>query len=413
MRVSLITKFAVRTLRRKVRRTLLSVIGVGFGCAIAVFMIAFMRGSGEIRIRSIAESGFGHIRIAPAGWEESDEHELRLQNWSEDLEVVRSMKGIKVAAPHARSSALLAFGTRVTGTEMLGVDPSAEHEMNRLVRAVSEGRYLQPGDRDVTVIGSSIAKRLDVELDDDLLLTVAGEDGSVEYAMLRIVGIVNTGSREIDASICHVTLDDVEQLTGLDGPAEISITLHDYREIDRMVPRIQEAIPEGDVVLTWKEVVPSQGGDAASDRAFMNLMIGIVILVVVLGVTSAQLTAILERKREFAVLTALGMRSTQIMRLVFLEAAVVGVFGAAAGLLLVTPLVYHTATKGLDFAGMMGGEVAMSGVLFEPIIYSDMGFWMIPYALLLALASTVIAVLYPAWFAVKVNPTSALSLREA
>jgi ABC-type lipoprotein release transport system permease subunit len=145
----------------------------------------------------------------------------------------------------------------------------------------------------------------------------------------------------------------------------------------------------------------------------MDLLTGIVIVMVVLGVTSAQLTAILERRREFAVLIALGMKSRQVIRLIVSEAVVAGVLGAALGLLLATPLVYHTATTGLDFAALMGEDLAISGVLFDPVFYSDMGPWMIPHALILALVSTLIAAIYPAWYALRTNPTSALSLREA
>jgi ABC-type lipoprotein release transport system permease subunit len=413
MRVSLITKFAVRTLGRSVRRTLLSVVGIGIGCAIAVFIAAFMRGSDRLRVRGVAESGVGHLRVAPAAWEKSRDNELRLQDWQAELATVKSLRGIGTVAPHARATALLAFGTRVAGVEIVGVDPQVEQHINRLVRELSEGRYLQPGDRSVTVVGKAIAERLEVELDDDLLLSVVGEGGEVRYAMLRIVGIVSTGSRDIDGTICHVTLEDIEEFTGLGGAAELTITVDDWRRFERVASEIRPLLPEGDAVLTWKDVVPGIGGDMESDGAFMDLLTGIVIVMVVLGVTSAQLTAILERRREFAVLIALGMKSRQVIRLIVSEAVVAGVLGAALGLLLATPLVYHTATTGLDFAALMGEDLAISGVLFDPVFYSDMGPWMIPHALILALVSTLIAAIYPAWYALRTNPTSALSLREA
>ena len=414
MKTSLTTKFAVRTLGRSKRRTLLSVIGVGIGCAVALFLTAFMRGANEMRVQSIADSGFGHLRIAPGGREKSRESALRLQDGRAELETVRSMEGVKVAAPHARSTALLAFGTRVAGVELLGVDPPAEQAISRIARAMSEGRYLETGDRGMTVIGRAIAERLDVELDDDLFLTVVREGGEVEYAMLRIVGIVHTGSRELDASICHVALDDVRQFTGLDGAGEITITLDAVRKVEQTAATLRTVIPEGDDVLTWKEVHPAQGADFESDQAFTNIFIGIVVVVVMLGITSAQLTAILERRREFAVLMALGMKGIQVTRLVLAEAAALGVLGAAAGLLLAMPLVYYTATTGIDFSKVMGEEgTSISGVLFDPVMYSDMGLWMIPHALFVALISTLIAALYPAWYAVKTDPTSALSLREA
>jgi ABC-type lipoprotein release transport system permease subunit len=412
MRGSLITRFAVRSLGRNGRRTLLSVIGIGVGCMVALFIAAFTRGTMEMRVRSIAESGYGHLRIAPAGWDVNRDPDLRIRDWRRELDAVESIEGIEIVAPHARTTALLAFGTRVVGVEMLGVDPVAERKLNRLVRAIQGGRYLVPGDTGVTVIGSTIAGRLDVELDDDLFLTVANRGGDMEYAMLRIVGIVYTGSRDIDASICHVTLADVQRFTGYEGASEITVAIDEPRDVDRIASKLKDVILEGNEVLTWKEVLPEQGGDAESDRAFMNLFAGIVILVCILGVTSAQMTAIMERKREFAVLMALGMQGFQVIRLLLVEAAAMGILGAMVGLVLATPLVWHTATVGIDFESLLKMEFTVSNVLFDPVLYADMGAWMVPYALFISLVSTITAALYPAWYAMRTNPTSALSLRE-
>ena len=413
MTVPLLAKFAVRTLGRNVRRTFLSVVGIGVGVGITLFMTAFMRGGMDMRVRAIAESGFGHVRVAPARWDRLRDNELRLADWRGELEAVRSVEGVAVAAPHARSTALLAFGTRVAGVEMLGVDPEAEIKISRIARAVSEGRYLEPSDSEAAVIGLAIADRLEVTVDDDLLLTVVGSEGEIQYAMLRVVGVVATGSQDIDATICHVTLADVERLTGIEGAGEISVSLDDALAVDEMAARLNSVVAPGDTVLTWKEVVPGQGGDAASDRGFANALSGIVVVVAILGIAGAQLTAILERKREFAVLIALGMKGAQIVRLIAIEAATLAVLGAAAGLMLGAPIVYRTSTAGIDFAAIMGDDLAVSGVLFEPIIYCHMGTWMVPHALLIAVLSMLVASLYPAWFALRTNPTSALSLREA
>ncbi|MCK4681173.1 ABC transporter permease [bacterium] len=413
MSTPIIARFAVRTLGRNVRRTLLSVVGIGIGVAIAVFMTAFMRGSTQMRVRAIAESGFGHVKVVPADWDKSRDSDLRLTDWEVELATVRTTRGVKTAAPHARSTALLGFGTRVAGVEMLGVDPDAEIETSRLARAVVEGRYLKDGDRDVAVVGRTITDRLEVELDDDLLLTVVSKGGEMEYAMLRIVGIIETGSRDMDASICHVMLEDVERLTGREGAGEISVTLDDPLQMDAAVSRLRAVVSPEDDVLTWMVVVPAQGGDYQSDKGFMNILAGTVLVVVILGIAGAQLTAVLERRREFAVLIALGMKASQVVRLILLEAVAMAVMGAAVGLLLAWFPLHQTATTGIDFSTMMGGDLAMSGVLFDPIMYSVPGLWVLPYALTVAFVSTLIAAVYPAVFALRTDPTSALSLREA
>jgi ABC-type lipoprotein release transport system permease subunit len=412
MRVPILAKFAARTLGRNVRRTLLSVVGVGIGCGIAVFMVAFMRGSSQIRIRSIAESGFGHARIAHNDWARTRDNDLRLVDWEGELAAARQARNVAVAAPHARTTALLAFGTRVQGVEMTGVDPVAETKINRLVRAIGSGRYLEPGESGVTVVGSTIAERLEVEVGDPLFLTAVGASGDMEYAMLSIVGIIDTGSRDMDATICHVTLEEVERISGRVGAGEISILLENPLLLERTVSELSSVVPEGDEVVTWKEVVPQQAADYESDWAFMNMLSGIVVVVAVLGIAGAQLTAILERRREFAVLIALGMKGRQVIGLIFLEAVTMGVLGAVAGLALSFPLVYRTATAGWDITKLMG-DFTISGVLFEPVFYSEMGLWMIPLALVVSMVSMLFAAVYPAWYALRIDPTSALSLREA
>ena len=413
MSMPLLAKFAVRTMGRNVRRTFLSVIGVGVGCAIAIFMTALTRGSGEMRVRAVAESGYGHLRIVAGQWERTRDNDLRLVDWRAALEAARSTEGVRSAVPHARTTALLAFGTRVTGLEMLGVEPEAEFRMNRIARMIGEGRYLESTDRDVAVIGSTVAERLEVELDDDLLLTVVGRGGEMEYAMLRIVGIVNTGVTDLDGAFCHVTLDEMSRLTGFEGAGEITVMLDDPDALEDVASRLGTAIPAGDDIMTWKELLPAQSGDSESDEVFMNFLSVIVVVVVVLGIAGAQLTAILERRRELAVLMALGMKDRQVVGLIFLEAVAMGVLGALAGLLIATPLVHHTATTGIDLRSLMGGDFSISGVLLDPVMYSDMGPWMVSQAFLIGLASMLIAGIYPVWFALRIDPTSALSLREA
>ncbi len=403
-------QYALRSLGRSRRRTALSIMGVGLGCAIAVFATAFMRGGQTLRERAISESGYGHLRIAPEGWGQSRRDELRLQDPEAALAAARRLEGVAIAAAHVRVQGLLAFGTRVAGVQILGVDPVAEPQLNRLVRTMAEGRYLQPGDEGAVVLGRALVEQLDVELGDDLLLTLARADGELEYAMLRIVGIVSTGSRTMDAAICHATLADVERMTGLEGAAEVSVAFADPQRIAALSAELAQRV-QGDEVLSWRDVLPAMGGDAAADAAFSNMLIAIVVAVVILGVTSAQLTAMLERRREFAVLMALGLPGTKLVGLVLFEAVLMGVLGACSGLLLVSPLVWHTATAGVDFSGMMGDSMAITGVFFDPIIYADMGLWMVPYALCVGLSATLLAALYPAWSATRQDPAATLSLR--
>ena len=270
MSANLSLQYALRSLGRSRRRTGLSVLGVGLGCAIALFATAFMRGGENMRMHAIAESGYGHLRIAPKGWEQSRRDDLRLQDSAAALEAARGLEGVAVVAAHVRVQGLLAFGTRVAGVQLLGVDPAAEPRLNRLVRTIDEGRYLQAGDEGAVVVGKALVERLDVELGDDLLLTLTRADGEMEYAMLRIVGIVSTGSRTIDEAICHAMLADVEKMTGLQGVAEVSVAFADPQQVAALSAELAQRV-QGDEVLSWREILPAMSGDGRGRPSLFQL----------------------------------------------------------------------------------------------------------------------------------------------
>ena len=107
-------------------------------------------------------------------------------------------------------------------------------------------------------------------------------------------------------------------------------------------------MPAGDEVLTWGEISPEFKGHLEQDKATSRFVSGIILLIVLLGVASAQLAAVLERRREFAVLSALGMSGSRMVRLVLQEGSLLGLGGAALGLALGLPVVWRFSRTGLD-----------------------------------------------------------------
>lgn len=413
MRGSISIRYALRSLRRHARRTILAILGIGLGCAVCLFVVAFVRGEGKMMLKAAAESGAGHFRVVPARWPETRENDLRLLEWERVRDIVRSMDGIEVVAPHARQEGLLGFGTRVAGVEIVGVDPNTEQAANRLVRHIAEGHYLAPGALGTTVIGRAVAKRLDVELDDALMVTVADKDGEISSAMLRIVGIVETGSDDLDAIICHVNLEDVEHLTGRAGAADLTVLIEDPGDLEDLLSHLADNLPQDYAVVTWKEIMPEMASGVEVDKTWTRLTVAIVMIVVFLGIMSAQLAAVLERRREFAVLSALGMKSGRLISVMLIEGFVLGLLGSILGLAFGLPAAYYVATKGIDFTEMYGGaDLSVSNVLFDPVFKGDFGWWLIPLAFELALAATLLSSLYPAWFAIRTDLASALRVEH-
>jgi ABC-type lipoprotein release transport system permease subunit len=348
------------------------------------------------------------VKLVPAGWPERRDGTLRLASWRDERAVLRAMPGVVVAAPRARVEATLACGTRIVDVELVGVDPAVEQRAFLPVRRIVAGRYLATADEGAVVLGSAAADRLDVEPGDEILVTIVDARGEFVGALLELVGITRTGSVEIDAGVCHVNLPDAERMWGAPGAGEIAVLLDDAARTDRFAARAREALSGANAVLAWYEIAPELKAAADILVRYVSVMTGIMLVVVFFGVLSAQLTAVLERRREFAVLVALGMRPRQVALLVASEALALGAAGAAIGLALGCPAVWYLSTTGFDIGLVMEPEVSSGGMLFDKVWRATMGAWVVTHTLLIAFGSTALAAVYPAYFATRTDPAEAL-----
>jgi len=411
---SVAARYALRSLTRNFRRTMLSVLGVGFGVGVGILAISMVQGMERMTVDSAAAGGVGHLRVAPAGWNESRDISLRLQGGVARLEAIRGTKGVRVASPRARVGGLLGLGTRSTFVQLTGVDPGTEQQTLRYVRDPAEGRYLREGEAGAVVLGRAHVRRLRAELDDELVVTAVDDAGEMRSRLLVLVGIVETGSSAVDATVAHVTLEETQALSGRDGVGEITIQLEDSSQLGAVESALAGFVEGSDELLSWHDVSPELSQNLQSKSSFYRLAVFIILFVVLLGVASAQLTSVLERRKEFAVLAAVGMRGASLVRVVITEGLFLGVVAGLAALAWAAPLTYRIASTGIDMSSLMQSNerVALGGVLFDLVFHPGFGIWILPAAFGLSTLATVVASLYPAWFASRTDPASALRLDQ-
>jgi ABC-type lipoprotein release transport system permease subunit len=406
--MSMALRTALRNVFRNTRRSVLTAVGIGVGCALATTTIGLMDGQAHMILSAAPEGGVGHVKVVPKAWSAEQDNTLRLPDWRATRETVRTTDGVVVAAPRARLEATLGFGARIVQVEMVGVDPAVEQRAYLPARNVVAGRYLEPADDGAVVLGHAAADRLDVEPGDDVFATVVDARGEMVSAMLELVGVTSTGSLDIDAAVCQVNLPDAEKLWGEPGAGEIAVMLEDASRTDACATELRGALDGATTALAWHEVMPDLKIAADITIEYVSLATGVLLLVVFLGVVSAQLAAVLERRREFAVLVALGMKPRQIAYVVTAEALALGAAGAVVGLAIGLPVVWHLSTTGFDLGMFMDTEVTSGGMLFDKVWRAQMGVWVVTETLFIAFGSTLLASVYPAWFAIRTDPAEAL-----
>lgn len=399
---------AFRNLARNPRRTALSALGIGVGCAIALLFSSLMRGRDALVLKGAAENGIGHVLVAPQGWSESRDERLRLKEGEGLLARLKGQAGVLAAAPRIKVQALLSMGSRQLGLELKGVDPAAEPRVTRAVRRLAKGRYLEAGDKGTLVLGREAALRLNADLDDEIMATAVGPGGSLQNAMFRVVGLSDSGSPDADAGIAHVSLPDAAELSGSPGIGEIALLGSGPESVAGLKLGAKAALQGGDEALEWKEVASELKSHMDMDAGIYSLLKGVVMFLVFLGVAGAQLTAALERRREVAMLAALGVGPGRLARMILSEALALSLLGAAAGLVLAAPGLWYLVVPGIDLAKLMGQELNMAGMLIDSVFRGEAGLWLAKEALILALGATLLASLYPAWLVFRAEAAEAL-----
>ncbi len=379
---------------------------------LAVTFIGVGENSYSGMLETGARMGAGHVTIQPAGYQDAPGLDRSLP----DAEALRGALAadptVSRAVARVLGQAMFATARRSVGGALFGVDPRHEGaEDSVFLGAIVEGAPFDATDAKQIVIGRGMAQKLGVGLKKRVVYTLVDEHGELVSDVARVVGIFDTGVMEVDSGVALLPIDTVRRLLGYgEGQATmVSVFLADHRQADAARERIAaEHGGEGREVLTWKQTQPELAGIIAMDRT-MNYIIQILIgLLIGAGVFNTLLMSVLERRREFGVMMAIGARPLELFELVIAESVLVGLAGLLVGALLTIPWYWFMTTHGIDISSIQGSQTSVNGVLVDPI----MRLLLYPSSMVAILCGvlvlTVLAGLYPAWQAGRVPPVESL-----
>jgi ABC-type lipoprotein release transport system permease subunit len=258
-------------------------------------------------------------------------------------------------------------------------------------------------------VGKSLAEKLKIQLGSKVvLMTQAGAE--IQSQLLRVRGIFDTGMDDVDRHVIAVSLDDLQTLLTRPGAlTEQAVFLHRADDAERVRDFIAARLRQRPVsVLTWREAMPQLDQFIVIDDAGNYIFNGILLIMVTLGIVNTVLMAVLERKREFGLLAALGMRPALIAVMVAAESFFLTTLGAVAGLVAGLATHHYFAVHGLDISTIGDQSFSAAGVSVDSVVYSYLYPGRIRWSLFVVAALGVLASLYPAIRAARTPPTEAM-----
>ncbi|HPJ30899.1 MAG TPA: ABC transporter permease [Methanothrix sp.] len=378
---------AMKHISTRKRQTVLAVGAVGLAVAIIIVFRSVLNGSFETFFDLIFELA-PHVLVTP---KEGEEH---IYLYKTLIEFVWTIPGVVAVSPALSTTATLSFEDNVDNVEMTGVVPEDLNQVTSIGdKYMIEGDLyaIQSGRR--VVLGEEMTEELEVKLGEEIVASFP----DAKTIHLVVAGIFRTGIPEWDGS-AFVSLDTAQEFLGEgDVVTYINIQIADPYQADGVAAEISA---QGYEAESWRTLFPEFEETLAIETFSNNLILALVLLIASFGIANVMNMLVLEKTREIGMLMAMGAASSSIRRTFVIESGILGlaggVFGSGFGYLVSTYL--HSLQYTI--------EVPTAP---QPIVIK---FLVDPFDLiafpLLALALSMIAGVYPAHRASRLDPVVAL-----
>lgn len=404
--MKIILKLAWRNLGRNRRRTVLTAGTVALGLALLLVTFGLGDGSHLQMIDNAVRMGSGHVLIQRQGYHDhggvqralATESLSRVRTWFEQEVFDGSVQSL---VERVFSTGLASSADGSTAVRIIGSQPGPENEASKFGERLVAGEFLSSGAGDQAVVGAGVARKLRVGLGSKfVVLSQASGSAELQSRLLRVHGILRTGMDELDQRLVIIPLAAAQELLLLPGQVhQVAVFVEDVEGAHGLARRGRMDLPASAEVLDWAEAMPELIEFIRMDNAGNYLFNGIFLLLIAFVVLNTLMMSALERRREYALLDALGLSPAGRFFMMFTEAVLLALFSTAAGLALGYGAHLYLESQGLPLDAFYEGEgdLSAAGAVMDPVLYSRLSAERLLVSASIIMFMTMILALVPAW----------------
>ena len=396
-------QLAARNLVRQPRRTLPSLLIVSGGIVAFLLASGFMHWAFQDMRESTIRSQLGHAQVIRTGYFQeglSDPYQYLLPADASAVKAGASVP-IRTVAPRLAFNGLLAKGEDTVSFVGEGVDPEREALVSEAINII-EGRDLTDSPPDSVTLGAGLAASLGARPGDQVVLLVNTAQGRVNAVELTVAGIFNSITKAYDDVALRAPIEVVRPLMRVEGATSWVVLLERTQDTDAAISDLRKRLPQDQYeVVPWTDLADFYNKSVQLLGRQVDVMRILIGLIVILSISNTLTMAVVERTSEIGTCLAVGVRRRAILAQFTLEGLLLGLLGGVIGVVLGLLLAKLISSIGIPMPpapGMARGYI--NGVLISPTLALD-GF-------LLASVTTLIAGLFPAWKASRMNIVDAL-----
>ncbi|MCC2680570.1 MAG: hypothetical protein K0S36_134 [Nitrosospira multiformis] len=389
---------------RHKRRSAIAVGAVTFGIIALILAAGFIEWIFWGMREATIESQLGHIQISRPGYQEAgkaDPYAYLLPDAIPELEPTNGSRQIKAIIPRLSFGGLISYGDATLSFVGEGVVPEEKAILSGSVE-ISAGENLSVDDLKGIILGVGLGRNLNVNIGDKVVLLASTASRGVNAVEVTVRGLFSTVNKSYDDIALRMPIETARQLLRVKGSHVWVVLLNDTAKTDTVLQRLRDSLQKSDFeVVPWYVLADFYNKTVALFTKQIHGLKLIIAFIILLAILNAMTMSVMERIGEIGTDMALGARRIDVLRRFLSEGILLGGFGGLLGVTIGVALAAMISSIGIPMPPPPGTTRGYTGEILVT--------WNIAFeSLLLAIGATLIASIYPAWKASRMQIVDAL-----
>ena len=387
-----------------------SAIGIALGVAVLIVGLSAMNGfERELNSRILAVVPHVEITVNPQG------NEATLNHWQKLADRLKTNKKITALSPFVSFTALVENGNKLKVVQVKGVDKQAEDQVSSLGKFVEGDGWQKFAEEGGLVLGSGIAKALDVKAGDWVSLLISQPNGEDQMAQPNRERIQVTAILRLDGQLDHsyalLALPQAQELMGYrkDQITGVELKVDDPFKVQDMDYSMLNDYPQLLYIQNWVAKFGYMYRDIQLIRTVMYIAMVLVIGVACFNIVSTLIMAVKDKQGDIAIMRTLGANNGFIKQIFIWYGLLAGMKGCLIGIVLGVVLALNLTPIIQGIETLLGKKLLSDGIYFVDFLPSELHWFDVVLVLVAALVLSLLASLYPASRAAKLQPAQVLS----
>lgn len=395
---------AFRNVTRQYRRSLFGISAVTFGVVALTLAAGFIEWIFWATREGTIQSGLGHVHVMRPGYLDgglADPLKYLLPQESPLQLAIGRFPRVRLIAPRLAFTGLMSHGEATISFIGEGVNPERERELTPILD-IPAGQALASDDPKGIVLGWGLAQNLGVKVGARVVLLATTPTGGINAVECTVRGLFTTVSKAFTDSALRVPLPVAQQLLRVSGSHRWVLLLDDTKDTTPTVLALRETFRDSGVeFVPWYDLADFYNKVVALLSTQIGVINLIIAVIIILSISNTMMMNVLERTAEIGTCLAIGRSQRQILHQFVYEGLTIGLIGGTLGLLVGWSLATLISWVGIPMPPPPGQPKGYTGaILFTGELALK--------AFLLAVGTTLVASLYPAWKASRMGIVDAL-----